>query len=354
MSRQLGLQDGVNALEPPELWFPSGTPGQLSLDEQARREVEGGVIIVGRHTLKEYMEGLRRGWMSGVGKVDREAQVKALVEADGLFDTPEDVQDTTVVVEPSAPVNPETSSPLPPKPLGLGALPFMNKPQSPSLPLSKQTSTQPAIDPETLIPASAHDPPSPLPAQPPMLLLPWLNHLGFKQVPWMSVGLFNEREKYREGGEAALRLIFGGQRDFVGAQQHERDVEFADAETKTTTTTTSMTDLDFDAYVEDFYKKSFASTPAKIAKLRESYYADLPARIETARALAAGTRERTKEEEAKPPPTVDELRAERLKKEIRWRNEEEGYEIVKKGTPVAWDERWEGWLKVYTDPEERL
>lgn len=353
LSRQLGLQDGVNALEPPELWFPSGTPGQLSLEEQARREVEGGVIIVGRHTLKEYMEGLRRGWMCGVGKVDREAQVKALVEADGLFDAP----DVGVVPEDSVPVDPAADTAPPPaqpsKPLGLGALPFMNKP-TPALPLAKQTpAPQPAIDPETLIPAAAHNPPSPLPEQPRMLLLPWLNHLGFKQVPWMFVGLFNEREKYREGGEAALRLIFGGQRDFAGAPREFEDVAAADADA-TTTPPTPTTDLDFDAYVEDFYKKSFSGTPAKIAKLRETYYADLPARIETARALAAGIRERTKEEEAKPPPTIDELRAERLKKEIRWRNEEEGYEIVKQGTPVVWDERWEGWLKVYTDPKEPL
>lgn len=357
LSRQLGLEDGVTSLEMPEAWFPSGTPGQLSVEEQAQREVEGGVVIVGRHTLKEYMEGLRRGWMCGVGKFDREAQVKALVEADGLFDTP-DAQDAGVA-EPTvpAPVT-EAETPqqtTPPKPLGLGALPFMNKP-TPTSPSSQQTTPKPTIDPETLIPESAHLPPTHLPDQPPMLLLPWLNHLGFKQVPWMFVGLFNEREKYREGGEAAIKLIFGGQRDFEGTS-NELVAELESSSTVTealNTTTTTTTDLDFDAHVEEFYKKSFANTPAKIAKLRETYYADLAARLETARALAAGTRERTKEEDAKPPLTVDELRAERLKKEIRWRNEEEGYEIVKKGSPVAWDERWKGWLKVYTDPEQGL
>lgn len=349
LSRQLGLEDGPMSLEPPEVSFAAGTPGQLSPEEKAQREVEGGVIIVGRNTLKEYMEGLRRGWMCGVAKFDREAQVKALVEADGLFDLPAvDVGD----VQPAEPVAPVADVQTPPpaqKPLGLGALPFMNKPALTS-PLSQHsTPTQPTVDPETLIPESAHLPPTHLPAQPPMLLLPWMNHLGFKQVPWMFVGLFNEREKYREGGEAAMKLIFGGQRDFQGASSEmEPDVG---AEQMTTAT---PTDLDFDIEVEDFYKKSFADTPTRIAKLRETYYSTLKTRLETARELASGSRERTKDEEAKPPMTEDELKAERLKKELRWRNEEEGYEIVKKGSGVAWDARWKGWLKVYTAPEEQL
>jgi import inner membrane translocase subunit TIM54 len=48
------------------------------------------------------------------------------------------------------------------------------------------------------------------------------------------------------------------------------------------------------------------------------------------------------------------LRQERLKREVRWMNEEQGYEVVKKGQPVTWDGRWEGWLNVYGDvPAER-
>lgn len=344
----MGLEDGPMSLEPPEVAFASGTPGQLSPEEKEQREVEGGVIIVGRNTLKEYMEGLRRGWMCGVAKYDREAQVKALVEADGLFDIPSvDVEDAQPV-EPVVPVADVQTPPPAQKPLGLGALPFMNKPALTS-PLSQHsTSTQPTVDPETLIPESAHLPPAHLPAQPPMLLLPWMNHLGFKQVPWMFVGLFNEREKYREGGEAAMKLIFGGQRDFQGTSS-EMEPELGAEQTPTAT----PTDLDFDIAVEDFYKKSFNDTPTRIAKLRETYYSTLKTRLETARELASGTRERTKDEEAKPPMTEDELKAERLKKELRWRNEEEGYEIVKKGSGVAWDARWKGWLKVYTAPEEQ-
>jgi import inner membrane translocase subunit TIM54 len=347
LSRQLGIEDGPMALEPPEIAFASGTPGQLSPEEKAQREVEGGVIIVGRNTLKEYMEGLRRGWMCGVAKYDREAQVKALVEADGLFDLPPAPETLdTQPVEPVAPVADAQTPPPAQKPLGLGALPFMNKPALTS-PLPQPSA--PTVDPETLIPESAHIPPTHLPTQPPMLLLPWMNHLGFKQVPWMFIGLFNEREKYREGGEAAMKLIFGGQRAFQGASS-----EMAADIPAESMASTASTDLDFDLEVEDFYKKSFNDTPNRIAKLRETYYSTLQTRLETARELASGSRERTKDEIAKPPMTEEELKAERLKKELRWRNEEEGYEIIKKGSGVAWDARWKGWLKVYTAPEEQL
>lgn len=354
LSKQLGL-DATTPLEDPEPWFLAGTPGQLSLEQKEQREVEGGVIIIGRHTLKEYMEGLRRGWMCGVAKFDREKQVETLVNADGFFDTPEALADTTsnsdVSEEVVAP--PVTAPHQPRKPFGLGALPF-NKPIPSAIP---NAAVKPAVDPETLIPESAHAAPTTLPAQPSMLLLPWMNHLGFKQVPWMLWDAFNERAKYREGGEAAMKLIFGGIRDFEGRDVDVLRQDNIDLNQQSATLEGSVivpTDLDFDIEVEDFYKKSFKDLPARIQKLRDTYYADLRTRLQTARDLAAGVREATKDEVAKPPLKEDELKAERLKKEIRWRNEEEGYEIVKKGSPVTWMTRWNGWLKVYTQPEAEL
>ncbi|KAJ9111697.1 hypothetical protein QFC19_001057 [Naganishia cerealis] len=348
LSKQLGL-DATTPLEEPEPWFLAGTPGQLTPEQKEKREVEGGVVIIGRHTLKEYMEGLRRGWMCGVGKFDREKQVEALVSADGFFDLPEPlVEEAPIaapVAEPEVPQAPAT--PQPQKPLGLGGLPLLNKPTPTAAP---NAPAKPAIDPETLIPESAHAPPTTLPPQPTMLLLPWMNHLGVKQVPWMLWDMFNERSKYRAGGEAAMKLIFGGVRDFEGREmdvaiQHDSAAEGS---------VHAVTDLDFDIDVEEYYKKSFNDVPSRIQKLRDAYYASLRDRLQAARDLAAGVREPTKDEVAKPPLKEEELKAERLKKEIRWRNEEEGYEIVKKGTPVTWMDRWSGWLKVYTEPEDEL
>ncbi len=52
----------------------------------------------------------------------------------------------------------------------------------------------------------------------------------------------------------------------------------------------------------------------------------------------------------KGPETEQELRDERQKKELRWMGQLEGWEIVKPDSPVTWDPKWEGWLKVYEAP----
>ena len=109
------------------------------------------------------------------------------------------------------------------------------------------------------------------------------------------------------------------------------------------------TDLDFDRQSESYYQKSTSAFLQNIEKQREEYYKALPGKLETARALARGEREPTKEEQANPPPTEVELRAERLKKEARWRNDEEGWKFVRPEAPVAWDERFRGALGVFID-----
>ena len=43
------------------------------------------MVLIGRHTLKEYMEGLKRGWMGPVNKLDREGDVAKTLEFDGVF-----------------------------------------------------------------------------------------------------------------------------------------------------------------------------------------------------------------------------------------------------------------------------
>lgn len=179
--------------------------------------------------------------------------------------------------------------------------------------------------------------------------------------------LFNERQKYRIGGEAGLKLIFGPKREFIGRQGagegglgQERLLEdiAGDGQSEATPSTlpasssTLPSDLDFDLDNEAYYKKAFNETLGRIQKNRDSYYSELAPRILLARELASGTREPTADEQAKPPATETELREERLKREVRWKNEEEGYEIVKKGKEVTWDSRWKGWLKVYADISE--
>jgi import inner membrane translocase subunit TIM54 len=109
-------------------------------------------------------------------------------------------------------------------------------------------------------------------------------------------------------------------------------------------------DLDFDKEAESYFKSSLSSTATDIEDAREKYYAALPAKLETARALSRGTREPTKDEVSHPPPTEVELRAERMKKELRWRGDLDGWELIRRDKGVVWDERFAPSMKVFVDP----
>ena len=72
-------------LEQPKAVAP-GLAGDRSLEGEQQRELEGGIVLVGRHTFKEYMEGFRRGWSESVYTVDREDQLARGLQNDGVFD----------------------------------------------------------------------------------------------------------------------------------------------------------------------------------------------------------------------------------------------------------------------------
>jgi import inner membrane translocase subunit TIM54 len=137
---------------------------------------------------------------------------------------------------------------------------------------------------------------------------------------------FNERHKVRAGAEAAYKLVSCAMRPF------------------------ERSNIDFGMSAEGYYKSSTAAIPTDIQKARTEYYKPLPEKLATARALARRDREPTKLEIEAPPPTEVELRAERLKKENRWRADERGWGLVCPDTPVEWDDRWEGALEVFVDP----
>lgn len=328
------LQDTIVArrrialgLDPQPQSIMSGAPGQLSPAEKEQQELTSGVVLVGRHTLKEYTEGLRRGWLGGVDRSSKEQREKAIerqLEGDGVFETSEQVEAKREMERERAERLKATDDEAPASPLQprLGGMAFMNRPTPAPTPA-------PAADTVEAIPSHLHNPPQPLPPTPSIAVVPWINHLGFKQIPYMLASWFTERHVVRESAEAAMRLILGAQRPVDPSS-----------------------DLDFDAASESYYKSDFAKVPEKIAKKRTSYYAELEGKIKVARELASGARERTKDETTHPPPTEEQLKEERLKKEIRWRNEEEGWEIVRPGSQVPWDERFGAWLKIYDEPAD--
>ncbi|KAG2157505.1 inner membrane protein import complex subunit Tim54-domain-containing protein [Suillus clintonianus] len=320
----------VDAGVEPVSQSPIVLPNQPSLEQKRKRELEGGIVLVGRHTLKEFMSGLKRGWTESMGRADREDMLAQELASDGRFDEPEElvVDSDGVDGEPL----PTRSRLLPSQNAALFSP--LHIPSS-----SPPKSTQSVSN----LPAQLDTPPSTIPTLPTLLLVPFTNHIGFRQVPHMLWGFFNERHKVRAGSEAAYSLIMNHVRPFAAP-----NTTVAASEGPSQSDGRQGGDLDFDLPAESYYNGAYS--PSETEKARKTYYDALPAKLATARALARGTRAPTKEEESHPPPTEVELRAERLKKEMRWRGDEAGWEIVKPGQPAQWDERLPDALQVFDQP----
>jgi import inner membrane translocase subunit TIM54 len=291
--------------------------------------------LVGRHTLKEYLEGLKRGWTGGVDEWEWEKEIEARLKYDGVFESPPEPVESLFAPDvdghSTSPASPGSAAPtsLP------GSLALLSR-STPAPLRSAAVSSSP--DQATSIPAHLHTPPNPLPPSPPILLVPFVSRLGFKQVPWMVYDFFTERYRVQSGADAAVALIEQQTRPLEG---HHPDQA------------SGPSDLDFDAEKEAWYKKAWAKLPEKIAEARKDYYKELQTRIDDTRALARGDRQLTEAEKVSTKPLVSEadLVSERKKKELRWMGQEEGWGIV--NAPVTWDERFEGWLRIYQSAQDR-
>jgi len=310
-------------LEPPPFQSPLLTPGQRA-EEVRRRESEGGIIIVGRHTFKEFMHGLKRGWTEPPFVVDKQELLAHELENDGVFDE-------TITQEQSEPTIRPSSTLLPYNSVSGShfGMPQLSS-QSPRTSVQSKATTE---DLKLLVP------PSNVPKFPPLLLLPFTNLIGFTLIPRMIWDFFNRRHDVRNGAEAAYTLITTSPHPFRGPlSTHEDRLEEVE--------TSPESDLSFDLEAEKYYK--LGSVPDEIEKARKSYYEALRPKIATARELALGTRARTKDEQNYPPLTEVELRAERMKKELRWRSDLTGSHIIDPATPVAWDPRFAEALSLYS------
>ncbi|KAJ7709460.1 inner membrane protein import complex subunit Tim54-domain-containing protein [Mycena rosella] len=269
-------------------------PTYRSLEEERLSDLEGGIVIVGRPSFKEFMAGLKRGWTEPLTKVDTDELLAQELEDDGRFDEADDpTRVASKIVQP--PSDPFSSAPRPP-----------------------------------------------IPPLPPLLLVPFTNLIGFTKIPLMIWQFFNRRHDVRAGAEAGYTLVMKHTRPFAPPS----DAPFSDI------TPGPPSDADFDTQCEAYFQKSLFKIPAENDKARQKYYVELKTKLETARALARGEREPTKDEVANPPPTEVELRAERLKKEKRWRGDLLGWQIVSPAARVAWDDRFRDALSVYVPPPE--
>jgi import inner membrane translocase subunit TIM54 len=308
--------------------------GYQPLDVMYRRRLEGGTVIVGRPTFKEFMAGTKRGWTEGLEKIDREETLARELESDGRFDEAEEPSQIDVATLDGEPI------PTPSKlPSGKG----IYSPLQIQRPPPSQRGSE-------LIPAEKNIPPATVPELPPLLFVPFTNLIGFTQIPLMMWDFFNQRHKVQSGSEAAYRLIMRQTRPIIPPPSSP----FTELQDPDATASQSVDqhggDLDFDKEAEAYFKSSLSSTVADIEKAREAYYVALPAKLDTARALSRLTREPTKDELSFPPPTEVELSAERMKKELRWRGDTDGWELVRREKGVVWDDRFATSMRVFEDP----
>ncbi|CAG7849237.1 Mitochondrial import inner membrane translocase subunit TIM54 [Serendipita indica DSM 11827] len=283
-----------------------------------KRELEGGTVIIGRHTLKEYMEGLRRGWSESMMPRDVEEEFAQTLSDEPFADQTIQAQDGEL----PSPSSFNTSSPLSPPSNVLNT----NQKVSVFGQLQRQQPSKP-------IPVTALDvPPASIPPQPAFGLIPYTSHLGFKQVPYMIYDFFTERYRVRSGAEAAFNVVMGQKRPFRNRESEGYP-----------------SDLDFDKQSEQYIKTSWRKLPKRIEDAKKEYYKELPAKVKVARELAYGEREPTRSEKANPPATEVELRSQRLKKELKWKEDLEGWQVLR--DDVHWDDRFEGVLEVYMAPD---
>lgn len=292
-----------------------GQYGSLSGDRspaaKARRELDGGIVVIGRHSFKEYMAGLKRGWSESLAKKDEEEEL-AMTLSDDVFEESEihstvsDVQQDTVSSSPLLPPSQLTSGPG-------SSYSLFGKIRQP--PPSKNSSL-----------LLSDTPPATIPPQPPIGFVPFTNHLGWRQIPYMIYDFFTERHRVLSGCEAGYAIVMASSRPM------------------------KTTDLDVDIHSEKYIKGAWQDLPKRIEKAKEEYYKELKQKIKVARELAYGEREPTRAEKTHPPMTEVELRAQRLKKELKWKEDLEGWEIL--NGPVSWDERFEGKLHIFNRPLE--
>lgn len=324
---ELGIDPAPEERPPPGPPRPDG--------DKRIREMAGGVVVIGRHTLKEYMEGMRRGWTRSLVKLDGDEVVAKELENDGHFDEP----------APPEGDSPETApKPSPPPPVPKSSIVF--SPMQLKMPPPPKPPTTPE---QPVIPPHLDVPPVQIPEQPPLTLVPYTSLLGFKNIPLMIYGYFNRRKDVRIGAEAAYRVIVNQTRPF---SEPPSDSALMDPDLpKHDSNASALGDLAFDLSSESHYRSNYTETPETIAKARKSYYGALPKKLETARALARKEREPTKDEVKFPPPTEVLLRAERLKKEKKWRDELDGFEILNRQKGVSWDNGMRGALTVTVEGE---
>ena len=307
--------------------------------EQLEREINGAVVLVGRPALKEWAWGLKAGWTTSLppARQDLDESLARELSEDSVFDEVE--QGNSLAIEDDTAEADGAGAPLPSRIPSSSPISYNPAFQMAGSAQSQQAKpaepAAPAVEPRLL------EPPSQIPAQPPLCFVDYTNLTGFKNVPRKLYGFFNEREKVRRGGQAALAIA-------LGDKSNAREINVAttaDGEVERTTPPQGG-DLDWGLGSERFYHGRFAKTQSDIDSARKSFYDGLPKRLEETRTYVRGQRELRVTEKNDPPKTEGQLRTDRFESEKDWRNLTMGFNILKPESGVEWHRAFIGSLRV--------
>jgi import inner membrane translocase subunit TIM54 len=323
----------------PDIMLQGVLPFSRNASQQLEDELNGATVLVGRPAYKEWAWGLKAGWTTFLppARTDGidEALAKELSE-DSVFDEVQATSEGSPFGSDGAEED-GAGAPLPSK-------------MSPSAPLSYNPAFQPANsrgaqtttqDGESSVDPRLLEPPSTIPAQPPLFFVDYTNLIGMKNLPRKIVGFFNEREKVRQGGQAGLAIALGDKSD-----AREFDAPIDENGDVLREVPPQGGDFDWGLGSERFYPGRFHKTPTDIGKARKAYYEGLPRRLQDTRSYERGERELTATEKGDPPKSESNLRVERFNKESSWRNNEQGYSILRPESGLQWHRAFMGSLRV--------
>ncbi|PWN46483.1 hypothetical protein IE53DRAFT_322889, partial [Violaceomyces palustris] len=302
------------------------SPFSLSPQQELERELEGGVILLGRPAFKEWAWGMKKGWGTRLRleKRDRDQELASVLAEDGAFDEVEEEGGEE-------------------KEKGFGASGIVSSMFGRGDKLGGGGGEQ---ERDAKLPAGMDarmlEPPSSIPAQPPLCFVDFTNLVGWRNIPRRMVRFFNRRQDVRSGAELGLAIAFGT-KETAREFQVSEDVPSSPPQGG---------DLDWGLESEAFYPPWVSKQREEIEKSRKRYYEDLKTRLKDTRDLTRGLREPSRLEKNDMPKTESELREERFRREKEWRGDEMGHEIVKPEAAVEWDPRWKGSLRVFVEHVE--
>ncbi|EGG07390.1 uncharacterized protein MELLADRAFT_116322 [Melampsora larici-populina 98AG31] len=341
----------------------AGMPGFQMWHFQQHR-LEGANLILGRASLKEYLWGLKKGYREPLplDALEEDERLSRQLDDEGLFDLTDQSDDLLSeglrgVTEQIRMTDDSCPSPTPPDPHpSQQPEKYSNwisnlSPFSPSH-LAAQSSESSTSSPAVL-------PPSPLPKTTTSPSCSFRSPIGMIWWPLKLYRFFNRRQDVKKGAEVVKSLIVGrstpivpptdlsGLNQYCGWLPADQDAEVPiDLSIKMT----GSPHLDFlcpeaEQHLRRSYKKAFRN----ITEERALYRQQLKERLTEARKTQLSTDTAELKSDSTLPEGLTEvrLRQEALSKEKKWRNDLEGWRILRTGSGVCWDAEMAQSLHVY-------